>query len=46
MNEIREMIFSENIYELATNMFVFTFILDFVLSMFNIIKGGYKSGRS
>lgn len=46
MQEIFDSIYSDNIYILATNIFLFTFMLDFVLSMFNIIKGGYKSGRS
>lgn len=45
MQELFDSIYSENIYELVTNMFLFTFILDFILCMFNIIKGGMKAGK-
>lgn len=46
MQELFNEIYSDNIYVLATNIILFTFILDFVLSMFNIIKGGMRSGRA
>ena len=46
MQEIFDSIYSEDLHILATNIFLFTFCLDFVLCMFNIIKGGIKTGRS
>ena len=45
LEELFDAIYSDNIYVLVTNMFLFTFILDFVLCMFNIIKGGMKAGK-
>ena len=46
MQEIFDSIYSEDLHILATNIFLFTFCLDFVLCIFNIIKGGIKTGRS
>lgn len=43
MEDIFNMIYSEDLNNMACNMFVFTFIIEFVFGIANLIKSGYRT---